>query len=378
MNNTVFFKPILAIICMIVSVTFANAQPAPNAPPPTVTVAKPIVKTVTEIQEFTGRFDSAQTVEVRARVNGYLSTINFIDGAIVKKDDLLFTIDKRSYEASLKQAQATLSSKQSSLDFAKSDLDRANALGKSGNITEQTIGQRKLTDETAQADLRSAQAAIDTAKLNLEFTSVKAAIPGKISRKLITIGNLVAADTTLLTTIVSIDPINFYFDADERTYLSYLRTGLGERVAKAKSIGIAVQLTDEKTPMHKGFIDFVDNRIDSATGTIRLRAVLPNSDQFLTPGMFGKIYIPRNEPYKAVLIPDEAIAADLSRRIVMVVGDDGIVSTKAVQPGPKIDGYRVIREGLTGEETIIIAGIQRAKAGQKVTPQVQKLEETRQ
>jgi membrane fusion protein, multidrug efflux system len=369
-------NPAFLVAAFVLAVTPAFPQASPGSPPP-VTVARPIVKNVWERDEFTGRFDSAQTVEIRARVNGYLAAVSFRDGAAVKKDDLLFTIDKRTYEAAVEQAQAALSSAQSAVDFAKTDFERANSLGRTGSISEQTIGQRRQSYETAQANWRGAQAALDAAKLNLEFTEIRAPIAGKISRKLITEGNLVTADATLLTTIVSIDPIDFYFDADERTYLGYLRAGLAEGRGAAKPAEVMVQLTDEKEPSHKGVIDFVDNRVDSATGTIRLRAVFPNKDHLLTPGLFGKIYVPGAEPYKGVLVPDEAILADLDRRIVMVVASDGTVSSKTVRPGPKIDGYRVIREGLTGDETIVIAGLQRARAGQKVTPQVQTLADSR-
>ena len=360
-------RPIFALLGLTALLVHPAYGQAPAAPPQ-VSVAKPIVREVRETDEFTGRFDAAQTVEVRARVSGYLAAVNFKDGALVKANDLLFPIDKRTYESAAAQAQATITSIQSAVDFAKADFDRASALARNGNITDQTVGQRRQAYETAQANLIGAQAALDAARLNLEFTEIRAPMAGKISRRLITQGNLVTADSTLLTTIVSTDPIYFYFDADERTYLAYLRAGLDDKAGSGKPVDISVQLTDETAPAHKGVIDFIDNRVDSGTGTIRLRAVLPNPGLLLVPGMFGKIYTPGAAPYKGVLIPDEAIAADLDRRIVMVVAEDGTVSSKTVRPGPKIDGYRVIREGLSGDETVIVSGLQRARPGQKVTP----------
>ena len=365
---------LLLAACFVIASGLSYAQAPSGSPPPEVGVAKPIKRTIVENEEFTGRFDAAQTVEVRARVNGYLEKVAFTDGAIVKANDLLFTIDKRTYQAALAQAQASVNSAQSSLDFTKADLERASALGKTGNITEQAIGQRRQAEETASANVRGAQAALDAAKLNMEFTDVRAPIAGRISRRLITEGNLVTADSTLLTTIVSIDPIYFYFDVDERTYLEFKRTQIGKGpAAKSDLVAVMVQLTDEKQPTHAGAIDFTDNRIDAATGTIRLRAIMPNKEQLFTPGLFGKIYMPGSDPYMGVLIPDEAILADLDRRIVLTVADDGSVASKTIRPGPKIDGYRVIREGLSGDETIVVAGLQRAKPGQKVTPKLQDL-----
>jgi membrane fusion protein, multidrug efflux system len=354
--------------------TAAIAQAPPSAPP-AVTVAKPIVKEVVERDDYVGRFEAVDAVEIRARVSGYLQTVSFRDGAIVKLGDPLFTIDKRPYQAALDQAEAAVTSAQARVAFAQSDYERAAALGRTGNITEQLLEQRRNTLETARGDLLGAQAAARTARLNLGFTEIHAPMAGRIGRKLISEGNLVTADQTLLTTIVSLDPIYFYFDVDERSYLAYERIS---RNGGSRQTGyeIMVALADETEPKHKGVVDFIDNRVDQATGTMRGRAVLENKDLLLTPGLFGRILIPASDRYKGVLVPDEAIGADLDRRFVYVVAQDGSVSQKVVRPGPRFDGYRIIRSGLTGDETIIVNGTQRARFG-KITPQPTELPSVR-
>ena len=345
----------------------AGSKTAAAPPPPPVTVAKPLVKEVVERDEFTGRFDATAWVEIRARVAGYLDSVEFKDGAMVKEGDLLFVIDRRPFQAAVAQADATLVSARARLEFAKQELERVERLTRSGNAPERQLDERRQQFLSAQADVNGAQGALTQARLDLGFTEVKAPISGKISRKLVTEGNLVRANETLLTTITALDPIYFYFDVDERSYLAYERMS---RSGGSRQTGyeIMVALADESEPKHKGVVDFIDNRVDQATGTMRGRAILENKDLFLTPGLFGRISIPGSERYKAVLVPDEAIGADLDRRYVYVVGQDGTVSQKVVRPGPRFDGYRIVRTGLTGEETIIVNGMQRARFG-KVTPQ---------
>lgn len=371
--------PVLALLALLGSAVPAPAQAPPGGPPPPVTVAKPVVREVTEHTDFTGRFDAVDYVEVRARVGGLLERVAFRDGAIVKKNDLLFVIDKRPFQAAVDQAQATVVSAQSRVTFAQADLERANNLSRSGNITEQLLEQRRQTFLTAQADVTGANAAVTNARLNLEFAEVHAPVAGRIGRRLISEGNLVTANTTLLTTIVSLDPIYFYFDVDERSYLTYQRaTRNGERPnGREAGYEVLVGVTDEAEPTRKGRLDFVDNRLDQSTGTIRGRAVVPNPDLFLTPGLFGTVRIPGTSPRRGVLVPDEAVATDQDRRIVWVVGEDDTVSARVVQPGPRIDGYRLIREGLKGDETVVIAGIQRVRPGAKVTPQMKELPPSR-
>ena len=357
-----FFSPIAA------------AQAPPSAPPP-VGVAKPIVKEVVERDDYVGRFEAVDAVEIRARVSGYLQAVSFRDGAIVKLGDPLFTIDKRPYQAALDQAEAAVTSAQARVAFAQSDYERAAALGRTGNITEQLLEQRRNTLETARGDLLGAQAAARTARLNLGFTEIHAPMAGRIGRKLISEGNLVTADQTLLTTIVSLDPIYFYFDVDERSFLAYQRTLQIGTVSDANQnrLPVRVGLTDEKVFNRKGVLDFLDNRVDQATGTMRARASIENKDLVIKPGLFGTIEVPGSPSHRGVLIPDEAIGTDQDRRIVWVVADDGTVTPRVVRPGPRIDGYRLIREGLKGDETIVISGLQRVRPGAKVTPQAQEL-----
>jgi RND family efflux transporter MFP subunit len=357
-----------AILLLAACDNAAGSKTAAAPPPPPVTVAKPLVKEVVERDEFTGRFDSTAWVDIRARVAGYLDSVEFKDGAMVKEGDLLFVIDRRPFQAAVAQADATLVSARARLDFAKQELERVERLTRSGNAPERQLDERRQQFLSAQADVNGAAGALTQARLDLGFTEVKAPISGKISRKLVTEGNLVRANETLLTTITALDPIYFYFDVDERSYLAYERMSRDGGSSRQTGYEIMVALADESEPKHKGVVDFIDNRVDQATGTMRGRAILENKDLFLTPGLFGRISIPGSDRYKAVLVPDEAIGADLDRRYVYVVGQDGTVSQKVVRPGPRFDGYRIVRTGLTGEETIIVNGMQRARFG-KVTPQ---------
>jgi membrane fusion protein, multidrug efflux system len=374
MRSARFAAFVLMSFVLMSSPSFAQA-PGGNPPPPPVTVAKPIVKPIVETDDFTGRFEAVDAVEIRARVSGYLDRIAFIDGSIVKKGDLLFVIDQRPYKATLDQNEATLVSAQARFSFAENDLDRAEQLRKTGNIADQLLDQRRQTCLPTKADLDRADAAVREARLNFEFTEIKAPLGGRIGRKLVSAGNLVNANETLLTTIVSLDPIYFYFDIDERSYLAYTRNSRNQGRPSEREGGydVMITLTDERAPSRKGRLDFLDNRVDQATGTIRGRALVENADLFLTPGLFGRIGIPGSPSYQGVLVPDEAIATDQDRRIVWTVAADGSVAAKTVRPGPRIDGYRVIREGLKGDESIVISGLQRIRPGAKVTPQMTEL-----
>lgn len=354
-------------ILLIPGAAPAFAQGAGAPPPPKVSVAKPIVKEVVERDEFIGRFEAVDVVEVRARVGGYLEKVHFTDGAIVKAGDLLVTIDRRPYQAALERAQATVASVQSRVEFSQGDLERAESLQRTGNVAGQVLDQRRQTFQGAQADLAGNKAAVETARLDLEFTEVRAPIGGRIGRKLVSEGNLVSANTTLLTTIVSIDPMQFYFDVDERTYLAYDRVARKEGGAKAIQVEVAVAGDAEAS--RPGRIDFIDNRLDPQSGTMRVRAVFPNKDGGLTPGVFGRVTVPGSVPYRGVLVPDEAIGSDQDRRVVFVVAEDNSVSMRPVRPGPRLDGYRVIREGLKGDETIVVNGLARVRPGVKVDPQ---------
>jgi RND family efflux transporter MFP subunit len=372
-------RQILALGCFAAFLPLiAEAQQAP-APPP-VTVAKPVVRDVVDSDEFIGRFEPVDEVSVRSRVGGYLQEIDFTDGALVKQGDRLFVIDQRPFVTALNQANAALEASKSALVFADAQYKRAQSLASSGSQSAQTLDDRRREFDSAQANVRGAQAAADRAALDMEYTEITAPLSGRIDRRLISAGNLVQTDQTVLTTIVSLDPIDFYFDVDERRLLNFADTArkLGKVLQQGGGgLDVTVTISDPNAKPFKGKLDFAENRIDNESGTIRLRARFPNPDLVLQPGLFGRIQVEASNTYQAILVPDEAIGADQNERVVYVVGSDGTVSTKPVRPGPRLYGYRVIREGLDGTETIIVNGLIRARPGAKVTPQMTELPKER-
>ena len=357
----------------------AQAQGGPGQVPPPVTVAKPVVKDIIERTDFIGRFEAIDQVDIRARVTGYLDKVHFQDGTFVKAGDLLFTIDPRPYRNILEQAQSAVTSAQVRLEFAQSDLDRAEQLRRTGNIADQLFDQRRQAFLTGKAEMDRAQAALRQAQLDVEFTEVKSPLSGRISRKLVSEGNLVIANQTILTNVLSLDPIQFYFDVDERSFLAFSRqTQGGTRTStNGEKNEVTLTLTDERLGELKGEVDFVDNRLDAASGTIRLRAIFANKDLFLTPGLFGRVTVGASDPYKGILLPDEAISSDQDRRVVYMVDEKNVVHLKPVRIGPRIDGYRVIRDGLTGNETVVVNGLVRVRPGMPITPQMTTLPPTR-
>jgi multidrug efflux system membrane fusion protein len=361
---------VLAGMAIIASSLAGPALAQQGGEPPTVSAARPIVRDIVEDDQFVGRFQAVDEVTVRSRVSGYLDEVHFRDGAIVNKGDLLFTIDKRPYQAAFDAARSQVDVARSLLDFSKMQLDRAEELSKTGNISAATVDDRRREYLSAQAQLQGAEASLRTASLNLEFTEIKAPVSGRIDRRWVSPGNLVQADSTQLTTIVSLDPIYFYFDVDERLYFAYQRDarerGAGSLQEGGGGLDVVVHVADRNQEGFNGKLDFAENRIDNATGTMRMRASFPNADGVLQPGMFGRINVPGSLPHPGVLLPDEAIGSDQDRRVVFVVDAEGMVSTKPVRTGPRIDGYRVIREGLTGEETVVVNGLVRARPGAKV------------
>ena len=373
--NSVTFA-LAGLVFLLLACERPQAAPAPA--PPKVTVSRPVVREVIEWDEYTGRLVAVESVEVRARVSGYLQSIHFTDGAIVKKGNLLFVIDPRPYQADLDRAAAELKLANARLDLAKSDYARAQRLLQVRAISEEEADTRAATQRQTQEHLQAARAAVDAAKLNVEFTRITAPITGRISRKLVTEGNLIAggtAQSTLLTTIVSLDPIHCYIEADERAYLKYVRLSReGKRPSSREVRNPAyLALADETGFPHKGYIDFVDNRLDPNTGTMTGRAIFPNPELTLTPGLFARVRIPGSGNYEALMIPDEAIGTDLSQKFVFVVNDQSIAEYRAVQLGPVINGLRVIREGLKPEDWVIVKGIQRARTGTKVEPEKQEI-----
>jgi RND family efflux transporter MFP subunit len=341
-------------------------------PPPPVTVAQPIKRTVTDWDEFTGRFEAIEEVQVRARVGGFVNSVEFKDGAIVHAGDLLYIIDPRPFEAIALQAQGQLDDARAKEELAKRELDRGLTLVQTSAVSEQVVDQRRQALQAAHAAKTQAEGALEAARLNVEFTHVVAPITGRVSRHLVTPGNLVQGSdggSTLLTSIVSLDPIYIYFDLDEATYQRNSRLWFEGRRPSSRDTANPVQvaLTGESRPSHEGKMDFLDNRLDISTATLRSRAIVPNKNLSILPGQFGRVRIIGSSPYEALLIPDVAIATDQSRKIVFVVKDDNTVEARAVVLGPLDDGLRVIREGLKAEDHVIVDGIQRARVGAKVT-----------
>ncbi|MCZ4091552.1 efflux RND transporter periplasmic adaptor subunit [Sinorhizobium psoraleae] len=349
----------------------AAAQNAP--PPPTVTVAKPVVRDVIDADEFIGRFEPVDEVAVRSRVGGYLDEVLFTDGALVKKGDKLFVIDQRPFRTALSQAEASLEAARSTLQFAESQFKRTESLAGTGTLSVSALDDDRRALLAAQANVRGAEAAVERARLDLEYTTITAPLSGRVDRRLLSQGNLVQADQTVLTTIVSLDPIDFYFDVDERRVLSYARTARERGSALQEgggALNVLVTIADASERPFEGKLDFSENRVDNQTGTMRLRARLANPNFILQPGLFGRVEVEGSNTYKAILVPDEAIAADQNERVVYEVGEDGSVMTKPVRLGPRLHGYRVIRSGMTGEETIIVNGLMRARPGAKVKPEL--------
>jgi RND family efflux transporter MFP subunit len=348
-------------------------QPAANAAPP-VTVAQPVKRTVTDWDEFTGRFEAVEEVQVRARVGGFVTNVEFRDGAFVNTGDLLYIIDPRPFEAVAAQADGQLSDARAKAELGKRELERALTLNQTQFVADNIVDQRRQALQAANAAILQAEGALKAAQLNIEFSHVVAPISGRASRHLVSVGNLVQgsdnAAGTLLTSIVSLDPIYIYFDMDEATYLRNNRLWFeGKRPSSRDTPNpVQVALTGETKPSHDGKVDFLDNRLDVSTGTLRGRAVIPNKDLSILPGQFGRVRLIGSSPYQALLLPDTAIATDQSRKIVFVVKDDDTVEARAVMLGPLDDGLRVIREGLKPEDRVIVDGLQRARVGAKVSP----------
>ncbi|MBW4707116.1 efflux RND transporter periplasmic adaptor subunit [Roseobacter sp. YSTF-M11] len=350
---------------------FASPLSAQQGPPP-VTVANPVVKTIVEDDEFVGRFEARADVIIRSRVSGYLQDVQFTDGSLVEAGQLLFTIDQRQFQTALRQAQSQIDIAEATYDFASEQLERAQSLISNGNIAQSVLDERREGYLSAQGALEQARAALELAQLDLEYSEIRAPMAGRIDQSQVDPGNLVLANDTMLTSIVSSDPIYFYFDIDERYFLAYARDARARGASLQEGGGgleVRVSLSDESIPPQNGVLDFSENRIDQATGTMRVRAILDNPDELLTPGLFGRVNVPGSLPYDGVLIPDSALVADQNRRLVMSVDGAGNVIPLEVRPGPRIDGYRVIREGLDGSETIVIEGVVRARPGSVVTPE---------
>jgi RND family efflux transporter MFP subunit len=364
-----------ALLTAAVLAACSQSQQQSAAAPPTVTVANPVQRTVTDQDEYVGRFVAVDSVEIRSRLSGYLSEIHFTDGQAVKKGDLLFVIDRRPFEIALEQMRANLAQARANLAFTEGDLARGKELAANKTLTEQALEQRQQAKSVAEAAVASQQAMVHSADLDLDtYSQLRSPIDGRIGDRRVAVGNLVTGGTggnnTLLATIVSVDPIRFEFTFDEASYLRYQRFAAGNKQGGVDGgVPVSLKLIDEKDFVHQGKIDFVDNVIDRSSGTIRARAVFSNPGGIFTPGMFGRIRVPGSPPYTALLVPDEAIGSEQARKFVMVVDDAGIVRQKYITPGQLDGDLRVVKEGLAGADRVIVNGLMRTRPGQKVTVQ---------
>jgi RND family efflux transporter MFP subunit len=367
----------LALLSPLLAGCGSNPAPAQNAapPPPTVTIAKPEKRTITDQDEYVGRFVAVDSVEVRSRLSGYLAAIHFTDGQMVKKGDLLFTIDRRPFQIVLDQARANLAQARANLAYTESDLARGEQLVRDKTITTQVFDQRTQAKRVAEAAVRANEAIVHQAELDLnEYSEIRAPIHGRIGDRRVSPGNLIpggiSGSTTLLATIVSIDPIRFEFTFDESAYLRYERMNRGrDPTTRWSSMPVKLKLLDESTFDHDGRMDFVDNAISQTSGTIRGRAVFPNPGGLFTPGMFGRVQVPGSPPYQALLVPDAAIATEQTRKYALVVDGENVARQRYVTLGPTIGGLRVIKDGLKEEDNVIVDGLMRVRPGVKVTPQ---------
>ncbi len=345
-----------------------EAPPAQAVMVPQVTAAEPLVRTIVDWDEFVGRFEPVEHVEVRPRVSGYLVEAHFEEGQRVERGQLLFTIDPRPFEARRDEARGRAAAASARVENARTELERARGLVDIGAVSKEEIEALEAAVRTAEAELTAARAAVRAAELDVEFTKVVAPISGRVSYRRVDPGNAVRADETVLTTVVSIDPIHFVFQGSEALYLKYKRAEIeGRRVAR-------IRLQDERDYRWVGELDFLDNSLDTGSGTIRGRAVVPNPDGFLTPGMFGHMLLQASREYSGVLLPDSAIATRGADRIVYVVDDDGLVSARKIELGGLHDGLRVIRSGLAARDRVVVDGQQRVRPGQSVAVVLARLE----
>lgn len=359
----------------------AEAPAAPAMAGPKVTATLPVVKEVGQWEEFTGRFEAAAKVEIRARVSGYLDQIHFKDGQTVKQGDLLFTIDQRPFQAAVREAEASLKSAQNGLNLATKELARSEELTRQGYSSKQTLDTKIESKQTGLANVEAARARLEQAKLDLEFTQVRAPFSGRISRHMVDVGNLVsggAQGATLLTTVVALDPIYFYFDIDEQTYLRYSRSETLDVKSGASEFSRPVQLAlaDSNNYEFAGTLDFVDTTLNEQTGTVRGRATFQNADYTLVPGMFGRARIQGTGRKVATLIPDEAVGVDQTRNFVYVLTENNMIGTKSVKLGGMAEGLRIVNSGLEPTDKVVFKGIQMLREGMPVTPEMTQVQPT--
>jgi len=363
----------LAAALAALSIAACKPSAPPQAALPEIATAQVVAKRVKDWDEYTGRFQAVDSVDVRPRASGYIDEVKFREGQLVKKDDVLFVIDQRPYQADHDRARAGVELAKSQYELAKLEAARAQKLKDSGAVSREELETRLSQLNQQEANVAAAKANLDSVALMLSFTKVRAPIDGRVSRAEVTRGNLVTGGNeggTLLTTIVSVDPIYVYFEGDENAYLRYqtlAREG-GRSSSRDAHNPVRVGLADETGFPHEGAMDFVDNQLDVRTGTIRARAVLSNKEGRFTPGLFARVQLLGSDEYDAVLVDDRAVGTDQNQRFVLVVGPDDTLQYRPVKLGRNIDGLRVVREGLRPEDSIVVSGLQRVRPGVKIKP----------
>lgn len=353
-----------AMLLSVLLVGCDNSVAQNAAPPaPAVSAADVVVKSISQWDSFNGRIEAVESVQLRPRVSGYIDKVNYTDGQEVKKGEVLFTIDDRTYRAALEQAQANLARAKTQASLAQNEANRTDKLVNTNVVSREEWEQRRSAATQAQADIRAAQAAVDAAQLNLDFTKVTAPIDGRASRALITSGNLVTAGDTasVLTTLVSQKTVYVYFDVDESTYLHYqnlARSGQGAS-SNHTALPVEIGLTGEEGYPHQGKVDFLDNQLTPSTGTIRMRALLDNAQRQFTPGLFARVRLPGSAEFKATLIDDKAVLTDQDRKYVYIVDKEGKAQRRDITPGRLADGLRIVRQGLNPGDKVIVEGLQK-------------------
>lgn len=359
--------PLALLAVLVMSACGKAPEQAAAMPASKVSVAKVLEQPVNEWDEFTGRLEAPETVQIRPRVSGQIDQVAFTEGALVKKGDLLFQIDPRPFQAEVRRLEAQLQQTKAAASRSDNEAQRGERLRQSNAISTELADSRTTAAQEARAAVAGIQAQLDLARLNLSFTRVTSPISGRVSRAAITAGNLVTADVTELTSVVSTDKVYAYFDADERVYLKY--TELARQGRRGATTPVYLGLSNEDGNPHLGQMNFVDNQVNPATGTIRGRAVFDNSDGRFTPGLYARLKLVGSGTYSAVLITDEAVGTDLGKKFVLVMDGDNKSAYRAVELGPKIEGLRIVRSGLSKDDTIIVKGLQRVRPGSPVAPE---------
>jgi RND family efflux transporter MFP subunit len=374
-RHSIGFAASIALLAALAALSACRKKPPPAPPPPLVAVAHPLKQDVVDWDDFVGRFEAVNAVDVRPRVTGYLQAIRFKDGDIVRKGQVLFEIDPRPYQAALDQARGVEAHDKAALADATLERKRAEGLFAAHAVSRQELDNRIAAEQTAQADLATASANVRNAELNLGWTRVIAPLTGRASDRKFAPGNLVTADTTILTNIVDLDPIRFSFVGPESVYLKYERANLaGTRISSRQMANpVVIRLQDETSYRWRGHMDFVDNQLDTQSGTIRGRAVVDNPDYFLAPGLFGHLRLLGSGAFPALLVPDTAVVTDQTRLLVYVVDGGGVVRERLVATGSLLGNLRIIRSGLKVEDTVVIDGMQRVHPGEKVRTRIEQI-----